>query len=126
MLRGPVHGLFRQRNSTRTAQAIKTVPSHGGFGLLHLYGVSKPVYRAFQFLHGLGCERLPVAGTHETVDSCVVRKGRSITVLLTNHAQPRHDVVTQLVEVCLTDAPAPVAAVTLELAPEPSDGSAPT
>jgi xylan 1,4-beta-xylosidase len=31
-------------------------------------------------------------------------------VLLTNHAQPRHDIVTQLVEVRLTDAPAPRAA----------------
>jgi xylan 1,4-beta-xylosidase len=87
-----------------------SIPFHGGFGLLNLYGVPKPVYRAFQLLHGLGCERLPVAGTHETVDAWVVRKGRSITVLLTNHAQPRHDIVTQLVDVRLTDAPAPLAA----------------
>ena len=87
-----------------------SIPFHGGFGLLNLYGVPKPVYRAFQLLHGLGCERLPVAGTHETVDAWVVRKGRSITVLLTNHAQPRHDIVTQVVDVRLTDAPAPLAA----------------
>ena len=87
-----------------------SMPFHGGFGLLNLYGVPKPIYRAFQLLHGLGRERLPVVGTHETVDAWVVRKGRSITVLLTNHAQPRHDIVTQLVEVRLTDAPAPLAA----------------
>jgi xylan 1,4-beta-xylosidase len=87
-----------------------SIPFHGGFGLLNLYGVPKPVYRAFQLLHGLGSERLPVAGAHETVDAWVVRKGRSITVLLTNHAQPRHDIVTQLVDVRLTDAPAPLAA----------------
>jgi xylan 1,4-beta-xylosidase len=87
-----------------------SIPFHGGFGLLNLYGVPKPVYRAFQLLHGLGRERLPVAGMHETVDAWVVRKGRSITVPLTNHAQPRHDIVTQLVEVRLTDAPAPPAA----------------
>jgi xylan 1,4-beta-xylosidase len=85
-----------------------SIPFHGGFGLLNLYGVPKPVYRAFQLLHGLGCERLPVAGTHETVDTWVVRKGRPITVLLTNHAQPRHDIVAQLVEVRLTDAPPPL------------------
>jgi xylan 1,4-beta-xylosidase len=87
-----------------------SIPFHGGFGLLNLYGVPKPVYRAFQLLHGLGSELLPVTGTHETVDAWVVRKGRSITVLLTNHAQPRHPIVTQLVEVRLTDAPAPLAA----------------
>ena len=57
-----------------------------------------------------GSERLPAAGTDETVDAWVVRNGRSITVLLTNHAQPRHDIVTQLVDIRLTDAPAPLAA----------------
>lgn len=87
-----------------------SLPFHGGFGLLNLYGVPKPVYRAFQLLHGLGNERLPVSGTHETVDVWVVRKGRSITVFLTNHAQPRHEIVTELVDVRLTDAPAPRAA----------------
>jgi len=87
-----------------------SIPFHGGFGLLNLYGVPKPVYRAFQLLHGLGRERLPVAGTYETADAWVVRKGRSITVLLTNHAQPRHDIVTQLVDIRLTDAAAPLAA----------------
>jgi xylan 1,4-beta-xylosidase len=86
-----------------------SIPFHGGFGLLTLHGIPKPVYRAFQLLHGLGDERLPVAGTHETVDAWVVRKGRSITVFLTNYAQPRHEIVTQLVEVSLTDAPAPIA-----------------
>ena len=91
-------------------QYFPSIPFHGGFGLLNLYGVPKPVYRAFQLLHGLGSERLPVAGTHETVDAWVVRKGRSITVFLTNHAQPRQAIVTQLVEVRLTDASAPLAA----------------
>lgn len=87
-----------------------SVPFHGGFGLLNLHGIPKPAYRAFQLLHALGSELLPVAGSHETVNAWVVRKGRSVTVFLTNHAQPRHDIVTQLVEVSLTDAPAPLAA----------------
>jgi xylan 1,4-beta-xylosidase len=82
-----------------------SIPFHGGFGLLNLQGVPKPVYRAFQLLHGLGNELFPVDGTHDTVDAWVVRNGRSIRVILTNHAQPRHDIVTQLVDVCLTDAP---------------------
>jgi xylan 1,4-beta-xylosidase len=87
-----------------------SIPYHGGFGLLNLYGVPKPVYRAFQLLHRLGAERMPVVGTHETVDAWVVRNGRSITVLATNHAQPRHDIVTQMVEVHLTDASMPLVA----------------
>ncbi len=91
-------------------QAFPSIPFHGGFGLLNLYGVPKPVYRAFQLLHGLGSERLPVEGKHETVDAWVVRKGRTITVLLTNHAQPRHAIVTQIVEVRLTDATKPFTA----------------
>ena len=49
-------------------------------------------------------------GTHETVDTRVVRKGSSITVFLTNHAQPRHAIVNQVVEVRLADAAAPLAA----------------
>jgi xylan 1,4-beta-xylosidase len=87
-----------------------SIPFHGGFGLLNLHGVPKPVYRAFQLLHALGTEQLPVVGTHETVDVWVVRKDRSITVFLTNHAQPRHAILTQHVDVRLTDAPAPLTA----------------
>ncbi|HXG69105.1 MAG TPA: hypothetical protein VNJ04_00655 [Gemmatimonadaceae bacterium] len=84
-----------------------SVPFHGGFGLLNLYGIPKPIYRAFQLLHHLGTEKLPVDGTHETVDAWVVRKDSSVTVLLTNHAQPRHEISTQLVDVRLTNATEP-------------------
>jgi len=87
-----------------------SMPFHGGFGLLNLYGVPKPVYRGFQLLHHLGNEKLPVVGTHETVDAWVVRKEKSLTVLLTNHAQPRQEIVTQLVQVRLANAPEPHAA----------------
>jgi xylan 1,4-beta-xylosidase len=87
-----------------------SIPFHGGFGLLNLYGVPKPVYRAFQLLHALGTEQFPVVGTHETVDVWVVRKGFSITVFLTNHAQPRHAIVNQVVEVRLAEAAEPLAA----------------
>jgi xylan 1,4-beta-xylosidase len=87
-----------------------SVPFHGGFGLLNIYGVPKPIYRAFQLLHQLGTEKLPVEGTHETVDAWVIRKHRSLTVLFTNHAQPRHEITTQLVKVRLTNALEPRAA----------------
>ena len=84
-----------------------SVPFHGGFGLLNLYGVPKPIYRAFHLLHHLGTEKLPVKGTHETVDAWVVRKDSSISIVLTNHAQPRHEIRHQLVEVLLTNAQEP-------------------
>jgi xylan 1,4-beta-xylosidase len=50
-----------------------SVPFHGGFGLLNIHGVAKPTYRAYELLHALGTEMLPVDGTHPTVDAWVVR-----------------------------------------------------
>ena len=87
-----------------------SMPFHGGFGLLNLHGVPKPIYRAFQLLHHLGTEKLPVQGAHETVDAWVIRKSCSVTVLLTNHAQPRREISTELVDVRLTHATEPRAA----------------
>jgi len=84
-----------------------SLPFHGGFGLLNLYGIPKPTYRAFELLHRLGKERLPMEGTHETVDAWAVRRGNSLMVLLTNHALPRQPIATQRVRVELTDAPPP-------------------
>jgi xylan 1,4-beta-xylosidase len=90
-----------------------SVPFHGGFGLLNLHGIPKPVYRAFELLHRLGEERLPVEGGHKTVDAWATRRGDQLTILLTNHAPPRHPIATERVRLELTDAPPPRAA-TLE------------
>jgi xylan 1,4-beta-xylosidase len=90
-----------------------SLPFHGGFGLLTLHGVPKPNYRAFELLHRLGAEQLPVSGTHDTVDAWVVRKGSGVTVMLTNHALPRQPIAKERVRVALADAPGP-RAVTLE------------
>ena len=84
-----------------------SVPFHGGFGLLNLYGIAKPAYRAFQMLHQLGAEFLTVEGTHETVDVWVVRKSNAVTLLMTNLAMPRHAIQTELVNVRLSAASAP-------------------
>ena len=32
------------------------MPYHGGFGLLNIYGIPKPAYRAYELLHRLGNE----------------------------------------------------------------------
>ena len=84
-----------------------SVPFHGGFGLLTLHGIPKPTYRAFQLLHRLGHERLLVDGLHHTVDGWVVRGDREVTILLTNHALPRHAIDTERVQVTLARAPQP-------------------
>jgi xylan 1,4-beta-xylosidase len=84
-----------------------SLPFHGGFGLLTLHGVPKPVYRAFELLHRLGEERLPVEGGHDTVDAWAVRRHDSLTVLLTNHALPRQPLAAERVRVEVADAPPP-------------------
>lgn len=79
-----------------------SVPFHGGFGLLNLHGIPKPTYRAFELLHQLGTDLLQVDGSHDTVDSWVVRGADSVTVLLTNHALPRNSITTEQVRIRLS------------------------
>jgi len=52
-------------------------------------------------LHRLGVDELPVDGAHETVDVWVVRGRDAVTVLLTNHALPRHPIESESVHVQL-------------------------
>lgn len=82
-----------------------SVPFHGGFGLLNLHGIPKPTYHAFELLHRLGTELLPVEGSHDTVDAWVVRDETGATVLLTNHALPQHAITTEQVRIRLSDVP---------------------
>lgn len=84
-----------------------SVPFHGGFGLLNLHGIPKPTYRAFELLHRLGDELTPIDGSHESVDAWVIGKDGSVTVLLTNHALPRHPIRSVQVHVELAGAQEP-------------------
>ena len=72
-----------------------SLPFHGGFGLLNLHGIPKPTYRAFELLHRLGTEAVPVTGGTRpwTPGWCGGRD--AVTVLLTNHALPRHPIETR-------------------------------
>jgi xylan 1,4-beta-xylosidase len=81
-----------------------SVPFQGGFGLLNIHGIAKPAYRAFQLLHELGTELLPVEGNHETADAWFVRGDQHSTLVLTNFALPRHPVETQQVSFALKSA----------------------
>jgi xylan 1,4-beta-xylosidase len=84
-----------------------STPFHGGFGLLTVHGVPKPTYRAFELLHRLGEESLPVEGGHPTVDAWAVRGGGALTILLTNHALPRQPIEPCRVQIEIADAPQP-------------------
>jgi xylan 1,4-beta-xylosidase len=77
-----------------------SIPFQGGFGLLNLQGIPKPAYRAFQLLHDLGNEKLLVDGLHRTVDAWVIKKDiHTLTVLLVNHALPKHSIKSEKVKV---------------------------
>lgn len=84
-----------------------SVPFHGGFGLLNIYGIAKPVYRAYQLLHRLGDEGKDLETGHGTVDAWLTRRGSSLTLLMTNDAQPRHPIKAESVKLRLTKVPAP-------------------
>lgn len=86
-------------------------PFHGSFGLLTIHGIAKPTYRAMQLLHGLGHERLPVAGTHATVDAWAVRADPThVDLALTNHAFPHHAIAAEAVTWHVQSARRPVSA----------------
>jgi xylan 1,4-beta-xylosidase len=84
-----------------------SVPFHGGFGLLTVQGIAKPAYRAFQLLRALGDERLMTDGLHRTVDVCISRRKRDVTILITNHALPQHPIRREPVRVTLRNSPPP-------------------
>jgi xylan 1,4-beta-xylosidase len=80
-----------------------SIPYHGGFGLLNLYGVPKPVYRAFQMVDQLGTRRWVVPDSHPTLRLHVGAPDDdgTTTVLLLNIAMPRHPIATEVVSVAL-------------------------
>ncbi|UAY52855.1 GH39 family glycosyl hydrolase [Ferruginibacter albus] len=78
---------------------FSSAPFHGGFGLLNIYGIPKPAYRAYQLLNSLGTEIISVNGSHTTVDVWVIRKGNISHVLITNSALPRHPVKTESIKI---------------------------
>ena len=78
---------------------FSSIPFHGGFGLLNIYGIPKPAYRAYELMHGLSENRLPVQGKHDTVDVWIFKQPATIQVLLTNSALPTHPVKTEYISI---------------------------
>jgi xylan 1,4-beta-xylosidase len=103
-LRGLVQGYsFWTFSDIFEENYFPSIPFHGGFGLLNLHGIPKPVYRAFQLLHQLGDKQIEIHGRHETVEVWAIRKENKLTLLSINHALPDHSISTETVEITLTN-----------------------
>jgi xylan 1,4-beta-xylosidase len=80
-----------------------SVPFHGGFGLLNLHGIRKPIFHAFAMVARLGKEHVPIAQDHPTV---MVWAGgvddAASHVLAINQAMPRHAITDEPVTLRLT------------------------
>ncbi|WLI91105.1 glycosyl hydrolase [Massilia sp. R2A-15] len=81
-----------------------SLPFHGGFGLMNLHGIPKPIYRAFQMLRRLGDRHHPVAQEHPTVVLWVGEQGADAAgcnILCINQAMPRHPIADETVALTL-------------------------
>lgn len=73
-------------------QGMPAAAYANGFGLLNVFGVPKPSYRAFQLLHWAGDERVPIAqaggagSCPHTVSGLATRNATHLSVFVTNHA----------------------------------------
>ena len=80
-----------------------SVPFHGGFGLLNLHGIRKPVYHAFAFVAQLGKAHIALEQDHATVQLWVGElTGDTSHVLALNQAMPRHAIAAEAVALRLT------------------------
>lgn len=84
-----------------------SAPFSGGFGLLNLYGIAKPSYRAYQLLHHVGEELLLMDGLHPTVDAWAIRGDNGLTLMFTNLALPEHPIHAETVCMTLANCAAP-------------------
>lgn len=77
-----------------------SLPFHGGFGLLNLHGIAKPVYRAFEMMNCLGDQHFPVEQTLQNVMLWVAEQKADPTktnVLCINQAMPRQPIDAEIV-----------------------------
>jgi xylan 1,4-beta-xylosidase len=80
-----------------------SVPFHGGFGLLNLHGIRKPIYHAFAFVAQLGKAHIGIEQDHATVQLWVGElDGDTSHVLAINQAMPRHAIAAEPVALRLS------------------------
>ena len=71
-----------------TGFPAENVTYSAGFGLMNVYGVPKPSYRAMQLLHWAGDNRVPVVrggGTCTTADVLALINSTHLALFVTNH-----------------------------------------
>ncbi len=78
---------------------FSSIPFHGGFGLMNIYGIPKPAYRAYQLLHNLGDMIFKIDEQHETVDFWIIKKDTAIQILLINSILPKHPQKTEFISI---------------------------
>ncbi|MFZ6733301.1 GH39 family glycosyl hydrolase [Undibacterium sp. Ji42W] len=72
-------------------------PFHGGFGLMTLHGIKKPIYQALAMVAKLGERHYPVPQSHPTVMLWI----GDAHVLCINQAMPRHDIREEAITLTL-------------------------
>ena len=77
---------------------------HGGFGMLTLHGIPKPVYRTFQLMHSLGEERLATQPEQGTVGLVATEERGVVSALAYNHDVLEHPPVAEDVTLKLEGA----------------------
>lgn len=85
---------------------LPSKPFHGGFGMMNLYGVPKPIYRALQMVRALGDEHVKVTGQHDNVAVWIGRHNDDshprIDIVIINQALPEHPVGNEAIRLRLT------------------------
>jgi len=71
-----------------------------GWGLVNLYGIPKPVFRAYQLLHETGDTQFGVSGSHPTAGVLVTQNETHTQLLIYNHDLPL--VPLDEVQVCVS------------------------
>jgi xylan 1,4-beta-xylosidase len=80
-----------------------SVPFHGGFGLLNLHGIRKPIFHAFGFVARLGRAHIAIEQDHPTVMVWAGGlEGSTSHVLAINQAMPRHAIAAEPVTLRLS------------------------
>ena len=75
---------------------------YGGFGLLSTRGIAKPAYRAFQFLHQMGTQRLPLEIDGDgLVEAVATFDEGQLKILLYQHQVPLKPIQTEQVKIKL-------------------------
>lgn len=88
---------------------FSSIPFHGGFGLQTIHGIAKPTWNAMKILNNVGNKALRIDGAHNTVNAWAVRDGADrLTLLLTNHAFPKHPIREETVEFTLLHSRKPL------------------